>query len=92
MRKKNATTFEKPKTLKKYSLDKNYNEHSKHFKVVNNSIIKIKDKRNSLEKILFDSPKKSNDFIKNFQIFKFKENIRKYSFNNKVKNKTVTSL
>ncbi len=92
MRKKNATTFEKPKTLKKYSLEKNYNEHSKHFKVVNNSIIKIKDKRNSLEKILFDSPKKSNDFIKNFQIFKFKENIRKYSFNNKVKNKTVTSL
>jgi len=92
VRKKNATTFEKPKTLKKYSLDKNYNEHSKHFKVVNNRIIKIKDKRNSLEKILFDSPKKSNDFIKNFQIFKFKENIRKYSFNNKVKNKTVTSL
>ena len=92
VRKKNATTFEKPKIEKKYSLEKNYNENKKSFKVVNNSIIKIKDKKNSLEKISFDSPKKRNDLIKNFQIFKFKENIRKYSFNNKAKNKTVTSL
>ena len=91
VRKKNATTFEKPKDDKKYSLEKNYNENSKKYKVVNNSIIKIKGKKNSLEKISFGSPKKLKDLIKNFQIFKFKDNIRKYSIHNKVKNKTVAS-
>ena len=72
VRKRNATTFEKPKVDKKYSLEKNYNENSKKYKVVNNSIIKIKDKKNSLEKISFGSPKKLKDYITNFQIFKFK--------------------
>jgi hypothetical protein len=91
IRRKNATMFEKPKMPKKYSLEKNCNESSRNFKVVNNSIVKTKEKKASLEKISFDSPKKRNEFIKNFQVFRFKDNVRKYSFYHQ-KKKTVASM